>query len=137
MYFCQIYTKIFHFGQCSFEWYSFFTFSFHLFIADVWESNLLLNIKHLSSNITIIIYQFQQLCCQKLFTFSKWTVMIYANMLAWMLSHFGCVRLCATPWTGTHQAPLSMGFSRQEYWSGFPFPFPVCEHKDIYSFISF
>ena len=30
--------------------------------------------------------------------------------------------LCATPLTGAHQAPLSMGFSRQEYWSGVPFP---------------
>ena len=30
----------------------------------------------------------------------------------------------ATPWTVGHQAPLSMGFSRQEYWSGFPFPSP-------------
>ena len=29
-----------------------------------------------------------------------------------------------TPWTVTHQAPLSMAFSRQEYWSGLPFPFP-------------
>ena len=30
----------------------------------------------------------------------------------------------ATPWTVAHQAPLSMGFSRQEYWSGLPFPTP-------------
>ena len=30
------------------------------------------------------------------------------------------VRLLATPWTAAHQAPLSMGFSRQEYWSGVP-----------------
>ena len=34
------------------------------------------------------------------------------------------VRLFATPWTVTHQAPPSMGFSRQEYWSGLPFPSP-------------
>ena len=32
------------------------------------------------------------------------------------------IRLFATPWTVAHQAPLSMGFSRQEYWSGLPFP---------------
>ena len=31
-----------------------------------------------------------------------------------------CVRLLATPWTAAYQAPLSMGFSRQEYWSGVP-----------------
>ena len=30
----------------------------------------------------------------------------------------------ATPWTVAHQAPLSMGFPRQEYWSGLPFPSP-------------
>ena len=35
-----------------------------------------------------------------------------------------CVRLCVTPWTAAHQAPLSMGFSRQEYWSGLPCPPP-------------
>ena len=34
------------------------------------------------------------------------------------------VRLFATPWTGAYQASPSMGFSRQEYWSGLPFPSP-------------
>ena len=34
----------------------------------------------------------------------------------------GCVQLFATPWTVAHQTPLSMEFSRQEYWSGLPFP---------------
>ena len=38
-----------------------------------------------------------------------------------MLSQFSCVWLCATPWTAAFQAPLSMGFSRQEYWSGLHF----------------
>ena len=38
-----------------------------------------------------------------------------------MLSH---VQLFATPWTVAHQAPLSMGFSSQEYWSGLPIPPP-------------
>ena len=37
---------------------------------------------------------------------------------------FCCVRLFATPWTIARQAPLSMGFPRQEYWSGLPFPSP-------------
>ena len=39
-----------------------------------------------------------------------------------MLSHFNPVQLCATLWTVARQAPLSLGFSRQEYWSGLPFP---------------
>ena len=34
------------------------------------------------------------------------------------------VQLFVTPWTVAHQAPLSMGFSKQEYWSGLPFPSP-------------
>jgi len=39
-----------------------------------------------------------------------------------LLSRFSRVRLLATPWTAAHQAPPSMGFSRQEYWSGVPLP---------------
>ena len=35
------------------------------------------------------------------------------------------VRHFATPWTAAYQAPLSMGFSRQEYWSGLPLPSPI------------
>ena len=41
-----------------------------------------------------------------------------------MLSHFSHARLFAAPWTVAHQAPLSMGFSRQDYWSGLPCPPP-------------
>ena len=41
-----------------------------------------------------------------------------------MLSHFNRVWLFATLWTVTQEAPLSMGFSRQEYWSGLPCPPP-------------
>ena len=39
-------------------------------------------------------------------------------VLLLLLSHFSRVWLCATPWTAAHQAPLSLGFSRQEHWSG-------------------
>ena len=45
-------------------------------------------------------------------------------LLLLLLSCFSRVRLCATPWTAAHQAPPSMGFSRQEYWSGLPLPSP-------------
>ena len=41
-----------------------------------------------------------------------------------VLSHFSLVRLFVTLWTVAHQAPLSMGFSRQEYWSGLSCPSP-------------
>ena len=44
----------------------------------------------------------------------------YSNVV-WTLSH---AQLFETPWTVACQAPLSKGFSRQEYWSGLPFPSP-------------
>ena len=43
---------------------------------------------------------------------------------AHVVRSLGCVRLFVTPWTVGRQAPLSMGFSRQEYWSGVPSPSP-------------
>ena len=46
-----------------------------------------------------------------------------------LLSHFSPVQLCATPWTAAHQAPLSLGFSRQKHWSGLPFPSPMHESE--------
>ena len=50
-------------------------------------------------------------------------------LLLLLLSRFSRVRLCATPETAAHQAPLSLGFSRQEHWSGLPFPSPVHESE--------
>ena len=44
--------------------------------------------------------------------------------LCCVLRRFGRVQLFANPWAAAHQAPLSMAFSRQEYWSGLSFPFP-------------
>ena len=41
----------------------------------------------------------------------------------------GSVRLLVTPWTAAHQAPPSLGFSRQEHWSGLPFPSPMRESE--------
>ena len=41
-------------------------------------------------------------------------------LLLLLLSRFSRVQLLATPWTAAHQAPPSMGFPRQEYWSGMP-----------------
>ena len=46
-------------------------------------------------------------------------------LLLLLLSHFTRVRLCVTPSTTAHQAPQSLGFSRQEHWSGLPFPSPM------------
>ena len=62
----------------------------------------------LEKEITYYEYDYQYLCKGS-----------YNRML--LLSHFSHVRLCATPQTEAHQAPLSLGFSRQEHWSGCPF----------------
>ena len=56
----------------------------------------------------------------------EWVAISFSNAWKWkvkvkLLSH---VRLFTTPWTAAYQAPLSMGFSRQEYWSGVPLPSP-------------
>ena len=49
---------------------------------------------------------------------------MFLFLSACVLSCFSRVQLFAIPWTVVHQAPLSMGFSRQEYWSELPFPPP-------------
>ena len=46
---------------------------------------------------------------------------VMTNLVKSLVSHVG---LFVTPWTVAYHAPLSMGFSRQEYWSGLPFPSP-------------
>ena len=53
----------------------------------------------------------------------------YLCMLLLLLSHFSHVGLSATPYMAAHQAPLSLGFSRQEHWSGLPFPSPMHESE--------
>ena len=62
--------------------------------------------------------------CRRLSCWQKsWRPLDFAlGLLLLLLSCFSRVRLCATPQTAAHQAPLSLGFSRQEYWSGLPFP---------------
>ena len=50
-------------------------------------------------------------------------------LLLLLLSRFSPVRLCAILEMAAHQAPLSLGFSRQEYWSGLPFPSPMHESE--------
>ena len=54
----------------------------------------------------------------------KVCVCVYLCLLKVKVKSLSRVWLFATPWTVAHQAPPSMGFSRQEYWSGVPFPSP-------------
>ena len=53
----------------------------------------------------------------------------FSTPLLLLLSLFSRVRLCATPEMAAHQAPLSLGFSRQEHWSGLPLPSPMHESE--------
>ena len=60
--------------------------------------------------------------------FFTWAVGNFLLLLL-LLSRFSRVRLCVTPETVAHQAPPSLGFSRQEHWSGLPFPSPMQESE--------
>ena len=56
----------------------------------------------------------------------EWVAISFSNAWKWKVKvkSLSCARLLATPWTAAHQAPPSMGFSRQEYWTGLPPPSP-------------
>ena len=56
----------------------------------------------------------------------EWVAMSFSSAWKWKVKgkSVSCVQLFATRWTAAYQAPLSMGFSRQEYWSGVPSPSP-------------
>ena len=64
---------------------------------------------------------------ERLFIFPLQKAMLLLLLL--LLSHFSRVRLCVTPQTSVHQAPPSLGFSRQEHWSGLPFLSPMHESE--------
>ena len=74
-----------------------------------------------------------------LFFFFYWRITALQNFVVFcqtsnesamlLLSRFSHVWLCATPQTAAHQAPPSLGFSRQEHWSGSPFPSPMQESE--------
>ena len=60
----------------------------------------------------------------------EWVAISFSNVWKWKvkMKSLSRVRLLATPWTAAHQAPLSMGFARQEYWSGVPLPSKISSH---------
>ena len=81
-----------------------------------WEGELL---QHCSSITSSSIKIFNKMVSKTKYFTSSLTSSLKIKVKS--LSH---IWLFVTPWTVTHQAPLSMGFSRQEYWSGLPFPTP-------------
>ena len=107
------------------RWPKYWSFSFSIRISPSNEYSGLISIRIES----LISFQSKGLSR----VFSNTTVQkhlqTYNCMLLLLLSHFSRVLLCATPSTAAHQAPLSLGFSRQEHWSGLPFPSPMHERK--------
>ena len=67
----------------------------------------------------------------------EWVAISFSNAWKWKVKVklLSCVRLLATPWTVAYQAPPSMGFSRQEYWSGVPSP-SLRKYPNIFNFAS-
>ena len=63
----------------------------------------------------------------------EWLAISFSNAWQWKVKvkSLSRVRLLATPWTAAFQAPLSMGFSKQEYWNGLPFPSPMTNLDSI------
>ena len=63
----------------------------------------------------------------------EWVAISFSNALKWKVKvkSLSCIRPLATPWTAAYQAPPSMGFSRQEYWSGVSLPSPTKSTKSL------
>ena len=64
-----------------------------------------------------------------LYKSQPWDSLLILLLLLLLLSRFNHVWLCVTQWTAAHQPPPSLGFSRQEHWSGLPFPSPMHESE--------
>ena len=78
----------------------------------------------LKSIICFVFVQISSLTCSNKMCWS-----LALSPLLLLLSRFSCVQLCATLQTAAHQAPMSLGFSRQDYWSRLPFPSPMHESE--------
>ena len=64
----------------------------------------------------------------------EWVAISFSSAWKWKvkLKSVCCVRLFMTPWTAAHQAPQSLGFSRQEYWNGVPLPSPSLLYMSVF-----
>ena len=65
----------------------------------------------------------------------EWVAISFSSAWKWKVKgkSLSRVRLLATPWTAAYQAPPSVGFSRQEYWSGMPLPSPIMSYNSLNS----
>ena len=69
----------------------------------------------------------------------EWVAISFSNAWKWKVkvNLLSCIWLFKTPWSAAYQAPPSMGFSRQEYWSGLPLPSPYQTIEYIYFMLDF
>ena len=98
---------------------------FHICLAILWSTNLVF-ISAQCYDPQSVSGEKSSSCLDSELTHHFWEISL---LLLLLLSRFSCVRLCATPQTAAHQAPPSLGFSRQEHWSGLPFPSPMQESE--------
>ena len=98
---------------------------FHLCVLSQWRKNLKFTRNSFTFTFLLLfpgIADQTSHCGQALVSGSSmWALLL--------LSHFSSVRLCASPQTAAHPAPPSLGFSRQEHWSGLPFSSPMHESE--------
>ena len=66
-----------------------------------------------------------------------WIAILTSETVQVKVKSLSRVRLFVTPWTIAYQAPLSMGFSKQEYWSGLPFPSPGDLDNSLWVLLAF
>ena len=89
--------------------------------------NILKSLGNTRQNKDVSINHCIRMQKEYLFLISNSDFNMFNLFLLLLLSRVSRVRICATPETAAHQASLSLGFSRQEYWSGLPFPSPMHE----------
>ena len=89
----------------------------------IWE-NILKTEKNFYGKQVYYLFCMKQIICILLLCYLlKWQIKCIDEMyFTHKVKSLSCVWLFVTPWTVAYQAPLSMGFSRQDYWSGLPFP---------------
>ena len=105
-----------------------FFIQFHkLFILIILFNSLSLNVIHVvvfASSVLFFVCYMSHVTFVPILLIYEFFALTEYFLLLLLLSRFSRVRLCATPQTVAHQAPLSLGFSRQEHWSGVPLPSP-------------
>ena len=105
-----------------------FFIQFHkLFILIILFNSLSLNVIHVvvfASSVLFFVCYMSHVTFVPILLIYEFFALTEYFLLLLLLSRFSRVRLCATPQTVAHQAPPSLGFSRQEHWSGVPLPSP-------------